>query len=855
MCRPGACRVRDDVGHGAPTLGLRPGIIWVVLLCITSLPACHRAADPDPASLYRAIHDDFVHGDLDVARSRAHAAQQRPAVSRQSGDTSWPLRFLVLEAEIALYQGHPQEVASLLTAVPFPPGGDPAIKRFLLCSQAYRSLGRAEEAEANLAAARRLAVASDSAMLGDVLQVEGLALLDDGQLDQAEQKLNSSLTLARSRHDRWLEATDLVDISDLMAQHQRYDPSRMASLAALDLSRSLQARVLTQWALGNLGWDYLRAGDFENARADFQQAGDMARTLGQDRARVIWLWDAGTAAYNSGDPRLSEDSYREALLLAQRLSNVDETTVIVNIQSDLALLLYRQSRYEEAERIADAATLAARGSRDNNAVAYATYVRSLLSSRQATSSGPDDQMLQAWKLATDVDIRSEIENKIANLYARGHDRQRAEVWYQRSIKTFDNKRSSLQDEALRLSAFSLGDEVYQDYARFLIDAGRQREALQLLDAGRARTLEEGLGFGGESFSASKVQPVLPQNVARRRDASILFYAIGKDRSYLWAINAGQTRLITLPKQQDIQQLLDQYQRVIQQAADPLQSQNPTAIALYRMLVEPVADIVAGSSRVYLIPDGPLTRLNFETLLKPTPDGCHYLIEDVSIAVTGSIRMLSRADVKRPGPGERNLLLIGNPVATAAEYPALAHGADEIDRVRRHFASGSQTVLTQADAIPASYRSSDPEHFSYVHFVAHGTASELQPLESAVVLSPASSDPATFKLYARDIVQQPLRAELVTVSACYGSGVRAYVGEGLVGLTWAFLRAGAHHVIGALWEVNDDSTPLLMDRLYDELAAGQSPDAALRIAKLSLLHSSGVYRKPFYWATFQLYAGA
>ena len=86
-------------------------------------------------------------------------------------------------------------------------------------------------------------------------------------------------------------------------------------------------------------------------------------------------------------------------------------------------------------------------------------------------------------------------------------------------------------------------------------------------------------------------------------------------------------------------------------------------------------------------------------------------------------------------------------------------------------------------------------------------------------------------------------------------VRGYVGEGLVGLAWAFLRAGAHSVIAALWQADDAATPLLMDRLYGELEAGRTPDEALRTAKLSLIHSSSVYRKPFYWGAFQLYAGS
>jgi len=105
-----------------------------------------------------------------------------------------------------------------------------------------------------------------------------------------------------------------------------------------------------------------------------------------------------------------------------------------------------------------------------------------------------------------------------------------------------------------------------------------------------------------------------------------------------------------------------------------------------------------------------------------------------------------------------------------------------------------------------------------------------------------------------VMRHPIDARLVTISACYGSGIRAYAGEGLVGLSWAFLRAGAHNVIGALWEASDDSTAQLMDGMYEGLHDGRSPDAALRSAKLALLHSQSSFRKPFYWAPFQIYTG-
>jgi CHAT domain-containing protein len=178
----------------------------------------------------------------------------------------------------------------------------------------------------------------------------------------------------------------------------------------------------------------------------------------------------------------------------------------------------------------------------------------------------------------------------------------------------------------------------------------------------------------------------------------------------------------------------------------------------------------------------------------------------------------------------------------------------METIEKHFVPAQQQIIAREQATPMAYLSGKPEQFSYIHFVAHGTASRTSPLDSAIVLSKAGAADDSFKLYARDIIHHPLHAQLVTVSTCYGAGARAYSGEGLVGLSWAFLRAGAHNVIGALWEVSDVSTPQLMDEFYGELEKGKTPDTALRNAKLTLLHSNS-YRKPFYWAPFQLYTGS
>src|SRR5262249_40674561 len=151
--------------------------------------------------------------------------------------------------------------------------------------------------------------------------------------------------------------------------------------------------------------------------------------------------------------------------------------------------------------------------------------------------------------------------------------------------------------------------------------------------------------------------------------------------------------------------------------------------------------------------------------------------------------------------------------------------------------------------PSAYKSASPDRFTFIHFTAHAAANLSSPLDSAVILSGANE---AYKLYARDVAEVPLRAELVTVSACRSAGERHYSGEGLVGVAWAFRRAGARRVVAGLWDVDDRSTAELMDNLYARIAAGETARHALREAKRALIARGGNYAKPYYWAPFQLF---
>jgi CHAT domain-containing protein len=337
--------------------------------------------------------------------------------------------------------------------------------------------------------------------------------------------------------------------------------------------------------------------------------------------------------------------------------------------------------------------------------------------------------------------------------------------------------------------------------------------------------------------------------AREHHTTIVFYWLAP-QSYAWIVTASAVRCVPLPPASAIDALVRQHQQAIAGAlSDPLARSNVAGRQLYRTLVAPFASAIPAGGSVLIVPDGPLTGLNFETLPVDDAAGSHYWIEDVQLAVAPSIGMLSRP---APEPPRDSLLLIGDAAAHAPDFPALRYAAPEMTAVAHHFDTGRTVVYRGGDASPAVYRAARPEQFALIHFTAHAEPNPVSPLDSAVVLSgPAGA----FKLYARDVADHPLHADLVTISACRSAGGRAYSGEGLVGFSWAFLRAGARNVIAGLWDVDDQSTVDLMDALYARMAAGSSASEALRSAKLEMLRRGGSFAKPYYWGTFQLFTSS
>jgi CHAT domain-containing protein len=511
-----------------------------------------------------------------------------------------------------------------------------------------------------------------------------------------------------------------------------------------------------------------------------------------------------------------------------------------DLASAVAQALEEAGSLDEAERYNQQA-LEACTKDDHKQLAYAFLTRAMIADRR----GHDSQAEQAYREALEAGIKVpavqwQAYGGLGGVYTRTGDAARAKQSYESALRVIKENRADQLHNEYKITFLSNLMGFYQDYVELLVKQHDIRQALEIADSSRASVLTENLA-GGNGMTVSRLE-----RDQKSTGTTVLFYWLAPKNSYLWILSRGALKLISLPEKQQLDREIASYSALIQQEKrDPIASANPVGLRLYDKLVRPAAPYIGKGDQVVLVPDGSLHSLNFETLLVPDP-APHYWIEDVTLSVAPSLGSLQIG--RASGVRNRSLLLMGDPVMRGTGFEPLPDAANEIQQIRRHFPPAQTRVFTQAAAVPAAYRSAQPRRFSTIHFVTHADANEQSPLDSAIILSPNGN---RYRLYARDVAEIPLDADLVTISACRGAGARTLSGEGLVGFAWAFFEAGARNVVTSLWDVNDRSTAAFMGYFYAAVDSGQSYPAALRSAKLKLLRTQ--YRKPYYWAPFQLYS--
>ncbi len=776
------------------------------------------------------------------------------ARSLKEQDTSYYWRFRLLKAELLLIQGDPAAASKLLKGTIPPIAGAEEL-------QARQQMGRGSAAfiagdyPGSLAFYDQASLLAHSSgarpLLTEIKLRQGYSLLRLGKAAAAETAFLAALTSARQQRDSFLEASALGDLALLRMNDARYDEAIDRFQQALLLFEKIPSRRSIARTLNNLGYCELELGDPEKAIHFFQEAnqratgaamwsdvqvsqgrigdcyyqrGDLQNALVYYRRALAgarrtsekywianWLYDLATASMDLGDLAKAEVYNNQALALQQQMRNPLER---LNPLLNKARLEFSRKQFDKAEK----------------------QYRSVIALAQAQPGLRDPVIV--------LNARSGLARL---LIETGHPVE-AEAQFQKTLALINSTRTDVTKDEHSITYFANLISYYQNYVDFLAARGRNAEAFRIAESSRARLLSDRLQEHGPTPGSVTLGQL--QSLARRSHTIFLSYWLAPQRSFLWVVRPAGLATFILPGQDQIAQRVEAYRRAIDGLRDPLASGSSAGYALYDTLLAPVQALIPQGSKLAIAPDGALYNLNFAAIPVPSPKP-HYWIEDVIISVVPSLSTLvGHRTLARP-PHSPSLLLIGDPVsADPSRFPRLANAKAEIEKIQMQFPSARKMVLTGKSAGPKAYAAARPERFSLIHFAAHATANLEDPLDSAIILSPQDEN---FKLYARDVTRLPIRADLVSISACHSAGARSYAGEGLVGFAWAFLRAGARNVIAGLWEVDDQSTAQIMTHLYAGIHRGLSSSGALRAAQLELLGSKSAFHKPYYWAPFEVFA--
>jgi CHAT domain-containing protein len=287
-------------------------------------------------------------------------------------------------------------------------------------------------------------------------------------------------------------------------------------------------------------------------------------------------------------------------------------------------------------------------------------------------------------------------------------------------------------------------------------------------------------------------------------------------------------------------------------------------ALYTMLIKPVEQYLPQNKDevITIIPHDVLFRIPFAALMADNGD---YLIERHTLSYApaiGVLRATQKLQQQSQG-GSHNLLAFGNPITERIAFlGALPYSEKEVKSIAQIFGATNSTTEIGAAATKAKFNDLAP-NASEIHLATHGLVDEEHPMKSALVLAPTDKDDGM--LSVRDILtMKNLKARIVVLSACQ-TGRGKITGDGVVGLSRAFIIAGAPSVLVSQWNVDDIMTAYQMERFYKFYLKGSDRARALRDAQLATInymedapagtvvaHSPGKVRaNPRYWAAFQL----
>ncbi len=760
-----------------------------------------------------------------------------------------------------------------------------------------------------------------------------------GDYQLAIDYLNQALNLAHEIPYDEGEAQALNNLGSIYQELGEYVRSREYYQQALAIWQKLKNPRGQAMALTNVGKSHIVANEGRKALEPLNQALALEREVGNQRGEAYTLNGIGRAYHLLGEAQHAIDAFNQALnLLRTAGDQAGEAYSLNALGNAYHILLKDQSqalehylkalalarRTEDRLRQRDILFRMAEIYRDRNDFAEAR--RSI---EQAIAFVEADRMQipsEDWR-ASFLATEQVKYNFLIDLLLQQHKQNPQEGHAAKAFEISERARARTLLEVLSRARSSIRQGIdptlveretdlrqqlsfkEQNYTRLL--SGRhspeqaesakkelekllaeQREVAAVI---RARSPAYAALTQPESLTLAEVQSRLLDD-----DTALLEYALGEERSYVFAVTKTSFDVYELPRRAEIEDLAGEFYRMSARTfivqgewrAESEKKSKEIASNLSQMILQPLARQL-GKKRLLIVAQGALQYIPFAAL--PASNGQPLILnhEIISLPSASTLSVLRR-ELSQRRVAPKTVAVLGDPVfskddprfvadakpaqpktgrglsaeagtlrrglrlgvANASEPLRLArlhHTRSEALAIASFAASKSKLLALDFDVNRQLATSDSLSQYRIVHFATHGWLDAETPDLSAIVLSLVGKDgqPQNGFLRLHEIYNLNLPAELVVLSACETGIGKEIKGEGLISLTRGFMYAGARRVLVSLWPVDDPATAELMKRFYRGMLKEKlNPAAALKKAQLEMM-TQPRWRSPYYWAGFTL----
>ena len=745
---------------------------------------------------------------------------------------------------------------------------------------------------------------------GEAQALNNLAVLyrSLGEIDQALKAYGEAREILATLDDRRQEAATLNNLGVAYSTLGEVERARLYLTQALEIRRKIEDRRGEVVTLNSLGWLERKSGAPAKAVSLHGQALAVARATSDVRNEGSSRSYLGEALAAAGRPAEALAELDQALVLHRQAGDRSNEAGTLRRKGEIlaaggraaeALPLFAQSLLASraaGDRVNETITLAARARvlRDQGgldaAASDAEAAIAALESLRARLGNPDLRAAFLGSRSDVYELRVDILMRLAAARpGQGFDRaafEASEDAHARALldvlresgtavragidpalaarqRDLERRLALKQDRLQALLGRAKGDPAASRALE--IESERIRAELDNLDAEiRSQNPRYADLTHPGAASLREIQPLLDSGTL------LLEYSLGRERGYLWAVDAAGLRAFVLPGRREIERAARAFHQALSTPGGD-DKRSRLGRTLSRILLGPVAGEL-GDRRLAVVLDGALNYVPFDVLPEPRSQDRPLLARHEVVELpSASVLAAERRELARRPPARELAIVLADPVfrpddprVPRSRQSTPAASADVLlTRLRfsRQEALGIAAVAppgavtTELDFAVARdlVLSGRLRDFRYIHFATHGIFDAGRPELSGLALSRVGPDgrPREGFLGLRDIYNLDLAADLVVLSGCQTALGKEIRGEGLLGLTRGFLYAGAPRVVASLWWIDDRATAALMESFYRGLWIEKlRPAAALRKARLSLARQHR-FRAPAYWGAFVL----